>query len=189
MDHQLNVVEPIRDYLRSLVHLSAQADLLTAARHQAFIGPRLAGGLLAVALLPGQLALGGIPTPFETVLLAWIIVPSAAVYYVVRTGQLANAYLYGSLAITLVAAATATLTQGLTSAAAACLLLLPLEAALSGSRKVVLGAGGMVIGAAGFVLMLEACGLAPAALVWGEVRRRRSCWEPSPMALPWRSPP
>ena len=38
----MGLFAPIRDYIETLVHPSAQQDVLTAARHRAFIAPRLA---------------------------------------------------------------------------------------------------------------------------------------------------
>ena len=48
----MGFVKPIRDYIDSLVHPSAQQDALTAARHRAFIAPRLLGSLVALAGFP-----------------------------------------------------------------------------------------------------------------------------------------
>ena len=52
--------QPIGDYLDALVHPSARQDALAAARHRAFIAPRLVVGLCALAFLPIFLALGGL---------------------------------------------------------------------------------------------------------------------------------
>ena len=46
----------IRAFIEQLVHVSARRDPLTAARHRAFIAPRLIGGLLALTALPVHLA-------------------------------------------------------------------------------------------------------------------------------------
>jgi len=41
---------PVRDYVETLVHPSAQQDALTASRHRAFIAPRLLGSIVALAV-------------------------------------------------------------------------------------------------------------------------------------------
>jgi cell cycle sensor histidine kinase DivJ len=51
------VREQVRDYIDSLVHPSVRHEPLTAARHRAFIAPRLIGGLAALTALPLHLAL------------------------------------------------------------------------------------------------------------------------------------
>jgi cell cycle sensor histidine kinase DivJ len=51
----------IRAFIEQLVHVSARRDPLTAARHRAFIAPRMIGGLLALTALPVHLAINGVP--------------------------------------------------------------------------------------------------------------------------------
>ena len=64
------------------------------------MGPRLAGGLVALAVFPVQLATRGLPGPLEAVVFGWMILPTLAVYYLSRTGCLEQAYLVGSLVLT-----------------------------------------------------------------------------------------
>ena len=66
----------IRAFIDSLVHSSARHDPLTAARHRAFIAPRLIGGLLALTALPIHLALSGVPAPLEIFIYGWLASPS-----------------------------------------------------------------------------------------------------------------
>jgi two-component system, cell cycle sensor histidine kinase DivJ len=162
----VNIFAPVRDYVQSLVHASARRDLLTAARHRAFIAPRLAGGLVALALFPVQLATRGFPTPLETVVFGWMILPTLVVYYVSRTGQLDEAYLLGSLTLTALVTGIAALTGGLASIATIWLLLVPLEAALSGSRRPVLGACCFVISAGALIIAAGALGFGAWSLGW-----------------------
>ena len=53
----------IRDYTDTLVHPSAQHDALTAARHRAFIAPRLLGSVAALAAFPIYVTMRGVPSP------------------------------------------------------------------------------------------------------------------------------
>ena len=64
--------QPIGDYLDALVHPSARQDALAAARHRAFIAPRLVGGLSALAALPVFLAVRGVPSTLEFIMLVWM---------------------------------------------------------------------------------------------------------------------
>src|SRR5947209_17436826 len=91
---------PVRDYIRSLVHPSARCHAPTAARHFAFMAPRLIGGLSAVAALPVYVALRGAPTTVEAFALGWLITPLLLVYDLSRTGQLERAQLLSSLSLT-----------------------------------------------------------------------------------------
>jgi two-component system, cell cycle sensor histidine kinase DivJ len=130
--------QPIGDYLDALVHPSARQDALTAARHRAFIAPRLIVGLCALALLPIFLALGGLTTVPELVLVSWAIVPIATACYLSRTGRYESAHLISAAALAAVATTVAACSGGIGSVAAVWLVLIPLEAAVSGSRRVVL---------------------------------------------------
>ena len=68
----MSLFAQIRAYIDSLVHASARRDPLTAARHRAFIAPRLIGGLLALTALPIHLALSGVPGTLEIFIYAWL---------------------------------------------------------------------------------------------------------------------
>ncbi len=61
----MGLLKPIRDYLDTLVHPSAQHDPLTAARHRAFIAPRLIGSVVALAVFPVYIAMRGVPSMLE----------------------------------------------------------------------------------------------------------------------------
>src|SRR5947209_19401632 len=71
----MSVLAPVRDYIHSLVHPSARCHAPTAARHYAFMAPRLIGSLSAVAGLPVYLALRGAPSAIEALALGWLITP------------------------------------------------------------------------------------------------------------------
>ena len=130
----------IRAYIDSLVHPSAWLDPLTAARHRAFIAPRLIGGLLALTALPIHLALSGIPGTLEILFYAWLTTPILVACYLSRTGQYERAQLISSISLAALVAAVGMATGGVTSFAAVWLVVVPLEAALSTSRRVVMSA-------------------------------------------------
>ena len=77
----------IRAYIDLLVHASARLDPLTAARHRAFIAPRLIGGLMALTALPIHLALSGVPSTLEILFYAWLATPILVACYLSRTGH------------------------------------------------------------------------------------------------------
>jgi two-component system, cell cycle sensor histidine kinase DivJ len=78
--HSVGFLAPVRDYIDSLVHPSARRDALTAARHRAFIAPRLLGGLIALAAFPLLWAVRGAPSALEAVMLGWLITPILVAY-------------------------------------------------------------------------------------------------------------
>lgn|GEM_PF-6486637 len=155
----MSVLAPVRDYIHSLVHPSARCHAPTAARHYAFMAPRLIGGLSAVAGLPVYLALRGAPSAVEALALGWLITPILLVYDLSRTGRLQRAHFLCSLSLTGLVTLLAAWTGGILSFAAIWFALVPLEAALSASRRTVLAAFTMVFVAACFLAILGACGL------------------------------
>lgn len=143
----------IRDYLDTLVHPSVRDDVLMAVRHRAFIAPRLFGSLIALGILPIFLALRGVPTMMEFVLLAWMIVPIATAYYLSRTGRFETAHLLSALALTAIVTIVAVHSGGINSFAAIWLVLIPLEAVVSASRRVVAAAALLALGSAGLLIL------------------------------------
>jgi len=155
-------LKPVRDYIDTLVHPSAQGDALTAARHRAFIGPRLIGSSFALAAFPIYLAMRGVPSALEIVVFAWVIAPILTAYFLSRTGRYDGAQMLSSLALTGLITAVAAKTGGITSFAAIWLVIVPLEAALSASRRVVATASTLALAAAGLLALCDAYHLLPA---------------------------
>jgi two-component system, cell cycle sensor histidine kinase DivJ len=153
---------PIREYVGSLVHPSAQQDALTAARHRSFIAPRLLGSVVALAALPIYLLVRGAPNAVELMVFAWLVVPILTAYFLSRTGRYESAHVLSSLALTGLVTAVAASTGGISSFAAIWLVVVPLEASLSASRRVVATASTLALGAAGLLVFLDAEQLLPA---------------------------
>ena len=103
----------ICDHLDSLLHPSARHDPMTSARHRAFIGPRLLGGLAALATLPIYLALRGAPQEIEVMVFAWLIAPILLSYYLSRTGNYERAHILSSTALAAVVTAVCAYTGGI----------------------------------------------------------------------------
>src|SRR5580700_2108844 len=152
---------PVRDYVETLVHPSAQQDALTASRHRAFIAPRLLGSIVALASFPAYLIARGAPSAIELLIFAWLVVPILTAYFLSRTGRYESAHVLSSLALTGLVTAVAAMTGGISSFAAIWLVVVPLEASLSASRRVVATASTLALTAAGLLVFLDVEQLLP----------------------------
>jgi two-component system, cell cycle sensor histidine kinase DivJ len=150
----VTVLSIIRDCLDALLHPSARYDALTRARHRAFMAPRLLGSLAAFAAFPVYLVLRGVPSAVEVAAFAWLIAPILLSWFLSRTGRYEGAHVLSSLAIAGLVMAIAGTSGGIESFAAIWLVLLPLEAALSGSRRVAVFASLLALGCAGLLILL-----------------------------------
>jgi two-component system, cell cycle sensor histidine kinase DivJ len=145
------------------VHPTAQQDALTAARHRAFIAPRLLGSIFVLAAFPAYLIACGAPNALELIVFAWLVVPILTAYFLSRTGRYESAHGLSSLALTGLVTTVAALTGGITSFAAIWLVVVPLEASLSASRRVVAVASTFAIAAASLLVLASDLNVLPAA--------------------------
>lgn len=152
---------PIRDFVETLVHPSAQQDALTAARHRAFIAPRLIGGILALGAFPFYLVGRGAASGAELIVFGWPAVPILSAYYLSRTGDYESAHVLSAAALTGFAVLVAAWTGGLSSFAAIWFVVAPFEAALAGSRRAVVLASIMALAVAAVLVLLGALHLLP----------------------------
>ena len=104
----------IRAFIEQLVHVSARRDPLTAARHRAFIAPRMIGGLLALTALPVHLAINGVPGPLEIFIYAWLATPLLIACYLSRTGHYERAQIMSSVALAVLVTMIGAATGGIT---------------------------------------------------------------------------
>ena len=125
---------------------------MTAARHRAFIAPRLLGSVVALASFPAYLIARGAPNAIELTVFAWLIAPILIAYFLSRTGRYESAHVLSSLALAGLVTAVAMLTGGIASFAAVWLVVVPLEASLSASRRVVAIASTFALAAAGLLV-------------------------------------
>lgn len=161
----MRVLDIIRDCLDALLHPSARYDVLTRARHRAFIAPRLLGSLAALAAFPVYLAMRGAPTALEVVAFAWLIAPILLSWFLSRTGRYEGAYALSSLALAGLVMIVATRTGGIGSFAAIWLVMIPLEAALSASRRVVVFSSALSLGCAVLLIALGYFDVLPAPVM------------------------
>ncbi|GGE94975.1 PAS domain-containing sensor histidine kinase [Stappia taiwanensis] len=145
---------PVSRYVDALVHPSA-ADARAFHRHRTFIRDHLACGMLALALLPLMLALGGAVTLFFTLILAWLITHLPLAMYVSRTGAHDRAQVMSATLFAGLFTALAGLTGGLASPLLPFVILAPVEAAFAGSRKAIAATTGLV---GGLVALLAGLG-------------------------------
>jgi len=151
----------IRDCLDALLHPSARYDALTRARHRAFMAPRLFGSLAALAAFPVYLALRGAPTGLEVAAFAWLMAPILLSWFLSRTGRYEGAHVLSSLALAGLIMTLAMTTGGILSFATIWLVVVPLESALSASRRVVAFASALALACVAFLVLLSHLDLLP----------------------------
>jgi cell cycle sensor histidine kinase DivJ len=161
----LTFLVSIRRFLDALVHPSARYDAMADARHRLFIGARLFGSFLLLASFPIYVALRGAPALLEVACFAWLIAPILISYYLSRTGQYERAHALSSLSLAALVTAVAIDTGGISSFAAVWLVAIPIEAALSSSRKVVSFSAILSLACAGLLIALELAGWLPVSQV------------------------
>jgi cell cycle sensor histidine kinase DivJ len=158
----VTILSIIRDCLDALLHPSARFDALTRARHRAFMAPRLLGSLAALAAFPVYLAMRGAPTALEVAAFAWLVAPILLSWFLSRTGRYEGAHVLSSLALAGLVMAVATTTGGIESFAAIWLVVVPIEAALSASRRVVVFASALALCCTALLIVLGSFGMLPA---------------------------
>jgi cell cycle sensor histidine kinase DivJ len=161
----VTVLSIIRDCLDALLHPSARYDALTRARHRAFMAPRLLGSLAAFAAFPVYLAMRGAPTALEVAAFAWLIAPILLSWFLSRTGRYDGAHILSSLALAGFIMMVAVATGGIGSFVAVWLVVIPLEAALSASRRVVAFAFALAMSCAALLIVLGHLHMLPAPIL------------------------
>ena len=157
----VSFLTPVWNYVDALVHPAAKRDALTAARHRAFIAPRLVGSFAALASFPVYIAFRGVPSVLEVAVFGWLMAPILIAYFLSRTGRYESAHILSSLSLTGMVTAVALCNGGIGSFAAIWLVVVPLEAALSASRRVVALTSIFALAAAGLLLLLSAADILP----------------------------
>ncbi len=145
----------INRFVDGLVHSSVVESELDSLRHRNFIATNLLGGLAAMVFLPLSLAIAGPTSLAVTIVLAWLLGQLPLAMFLSRTGALEMAHMISAAMFTTFVGAMAALSGGVHSFAIVWLAIAPLEAALSGSRRVIAG-------------VLAFCALVVAALTLGE---------------------
>jgi two-component system, cell cycle sensor histidine kinase DivJ len=155
----VTVLSIIHDRLDALLHPSSRHDAVTRARHHAFMAPRLLGSLGAFAAFPAYLVIRGAPTAFEVAVFAWLMAPILLTWFLSRTGRYEGAHVLSSLALAGFVMILALSTGEFV--AAIWLVVLPLEAALSASRRVMAFASALALSCAALLIVLGNFGILP----------------------------
>jgi cell cycle sensor histidine kinase DivJ len=156
---QIEWLIPARNFVDGLVHQDARTDPLVTARHAAFMTSHMSAGLMAFACFPPYLALRGVLTLPEAAAFALLVSPILIAIYLSRTGRFEMANIFSSLVLCALAALIAAKTGGIGSFALAWLFVVPVEAALSGSRRVVCYAVGMSVATISTISSVDGMGL------------------------------
>jgi two-component system, cell cycle sensor histidine kinase DivJ len=156
----VDLFAPLRQHLDHLVHPCALQHPLHAARHRAFIAPRLIGCVAILAVFPVYLAIRGAGSAIELMLFASAaVVMVVPAYFLSRSGRCEGAQVLSSVGLTALATAAAALTGGGTVGfPAVWLVLVPLEAALGGSRRAVAAALILAFAAAALLMLFGVFG-------------------------------
>jgi cell cycle sensor histidine kinase DivJ len=115
------------------------------ARHQRFLVSRLATGAVMMVGLPPYLLWRGVPSGFEVLAIASLLLPVFAAVLLARTGSLWIAHAVSSAGLTGLVVALAGVTGGAASPAAVWLVAIPLEALVSGSLRATIAASVMAV--------------------------------------------
>jgi len=134
------IIAGMQQALRAYVHDSVRADALACERHRGFISAQLFSGLLALCTFPLYLAIVGKPGLVETIAFIWLMTPIAIAAFLSRTGRLEAAHLLSAANLTCLVTFVAAMTGGVQSFLIAWLIVIPVEASLSTSRRAVFAA-------------------------------------------------
>jgi two-component system, cell cycle sensor histidine kinase DivJ len=107
----------------------------------------------------------GVPSLLEVGVFGWLVAPIVVAFYLSRTGRYERAHALSSLALTGLVTSVAAYTGGISSFAAIWLVVVPLEAALSASRRVVAMAVAFAFAAAGLLLLLSMLDWLPPSMI------------------------
>lgn len=124
--------------LDGFLHPSIGEDIWQRPRHKAFLAGCLASGTVALAILPLHLALMGPTSLPMALLLAFMLGQLPLALYLSQTGNLERAHAISAALFATFLTGMCLMTGGLSSFALIWLAVVPMEAALSGSRRVIL---------------------------------------------------
>jgi len=126
-----------------LVHTSARGDRLIATRHRSFIAAHVIGGSIALLVLPVYLAVYGQPKLAEALAFSWFVSPIAIAMFLSWTGRYEAAHLISVANLAGLVTYAAAISGGLNSFLIPWMIVIPFEAALSLSRRIVLAGIGL----------------------------------------------
>lgn len=136
---------------------------LADLRRRSFITTHLIGGCLAAACLSAYIAAAGNVDGVIIVAFAWLCAPIALAVMVAVTGRLGPAHVLSAAHHSSIAFLVAAFTGGLGSFVVPWIIVVPIEAALSGRRRVIGISTILALAALAVLAALDFAGLLPAA--------------------------
>ncbi|MFW6027838.1 MAG: ATP-binding protein [bacterium] len=148
------------------VHPRIRSDECAARRHRAFARAHLGAAAVAGGCFIFYAAMSGPVGVIEALAGLWLISPAAIAFLPRLTGSLTTASAVSTINLTALISYLSLITGGLDSFLLVWLVVVPLEAAISGSRKLVIAAVLLCMLALAVMAGLEAAGL-PSLLLAG----------------------
>ncbi|MDR3494899.1 MAG: PAS domain-containing sensor histidine kinase [Ancalomicrobiaceae bacterium] len=161
----LGPIAIFRRFLAALTLPSAPSEPPERERYRSFVATHLIAGLTALAALPLYLVFFGPSSFVEAFALPWLAAPAPVALYVAHTGRLGLGNLLIMASSAIVVAWVAAFTGGINSSSMLWLAVLPLEAALCGSRASVRRALAVSIASFAGMAAVQAMGWLPTAMI------------------------
>jgi len=171
---QFGIVPSIKEinilsgFLERFISEDVKADDLLFARHKSFIISHFIGGVCALFLLPFYLLNASSPSLLGFFVIGWLCAPALISIYVTKTGELTKGYFLSSMSLCGLVSFLALLTGGIGSFLLPWLIVVPVEAALSGVRRVVLSAIALTCVSLVGLALLTLYNVLPQSLVIGQ---------------------
>lgn len=147
--------DALSEALENLVHPSAAGDALESQRHVTFMASCFAAGGLASVVFPLALAFSNGVGIEVAIVLGWMLAQLPLALFLSQTGKLEQAYAGSTALFCLFLSVMCAVSGGLSSFALIWFAVIPVEAALSGSPRLVLGIsalGAVLIGVLSFLV-------------------------------------
>ena len=148
----------ISERIGALVHDSARRDGAENLRHVTFIAGRLFLALVALIALPMYLALHGAPAPADALVFALVLGPIVAVTVTARTGGLLTGQIICIVSWLLAATVLSLGPPPVATVALVWFALAPMEAYLTGRRRIVIATGAAALTLAAAVVLIRLLG-------------------------------
>jgi cell cycle sensor histidine kinase DivJ len=133
-----DVLKDFYGQLDGFLHPSVSDDPWQQPRHKAFLASCFLSGTAALVVLPLHLALAGPTSLGLTFLLAFMLGQWPLALYLIQSGNLERAYGLSSALFAAFLTGLCAITGGLSSFALVWFAVVPMEAALSGTRRIIL---------------------------------------------------
>ena len=154
-------VAAVQDYFRGWVHPDAKTDEVIRARHSSLIASHMLGGSVSAFVFAGYMAWTGAPGIATLVAAFCFLAPVGIALFLSRTGRLDIAHLMSAGQLAVLVALAASLTGGTRSFALMWLAIVPLEAALSADRRMMIMATVLAVAVLGGLHVATGAGLLP----------------------------